>query len=103
MDLLDADVVIDSLSGTWVGNELTLTAPVVSMQEAANTMPSANRILPAVLSFRFKVFVWIKAATSTINESAFRVETIARRYGINITTAERNQPALIGAVGWDIG
>jgi hypothetical protein len=73
------------------------------MQEAANTMLSANQILPAALSFRFKVFVWIKAFTSRINESAFRVETTAPRYEITITTAERNQPALIGAVGWDIG
>lgn len=65
---------------------------------ASNIILSANHILPAALSFRLRVFVWIKEFTATINGNSSRVETVCHRYNITVATAERNQHESIEAV-----
>jgi len=45
------------------GNILTIKAPVSSMEESENMILSVNSILPAVLSFRLRVYVWVKDFT----------------------------------------
>ena len=89
---------IGKLVGTWDGNLLTLILPVSSEKDANGIILSANHILPAALSFRLRVFVWIKEFTVNINGSSSRVETVGHRYGITIATTEHNQHESIEAV-----
>ena len=86
------------LAGTWDGNVLTLIIPVSSEEDTIRVIHSANHILPAALSLRLRVFVWIREFTLNINGCPSSVETVGHRYGITITTTERNQHEAIEAV-----
>lgn len=81
----------ERLSATWGGNELVLTAEVNSQDAANQLILSANQILPALLSLRLRVFVWIREFVVKIGESKFRFETSTHSYGITIATTEHNE------------
>jgi hypothetical protein len=92
------DFEIGKLAGKWDGNLLAISIPVTSEDDATSVILSANHILPAILSFRLRVFVWIKEFTAKINGSSYRVETVGHRYGITIATTDRNQHESVEAV-----
>jgi hypothetical protein len=69
------------------------------MDDANQLVLSANQILPAVLSFRLRVFVWIKEFLVDINGIAFWLEIAQHRFGIAIATTEHNQEQALEAVG----
>jgi hypothetical protein len=98
IDKIQTSFEIGKLAGTWDGNVLTLIVPVSSEEDSNGVILSANHILPAALSFRLRVFVWIKEFTVKINGSSSRVETVGHRYGITIATTEHNQHESIEAV-----
>ena len=98
IEMIRSSFEIGKLVGTWDGTVLTLILPVSSEEDANGIILSANHILPAILSFRLRVFVWIKEFTVNINGSSSRIETVGHRYGITIATTEHNQHESIEAV-----
>jgi hypothetical protein len=71
----------------------------VPSQDIANLLSgSANQFLPAFLSLRLSVFVWIKEFLVEIGACRFRLETSSHRYGITIATTEHNQQLAIQAI-----
>jgi len=98
IEAIKSNLTAGSLRAEWAGNKLTLKDKVPSMENANRLVLSANQILPAVLSFRLRVFVWIKEFLVDINGSAFRLETAHHRFGITIATTEHNQNEAIKAV-----
>lgn len=92
------DFSVGKLVGKWDGNLLKISIPVTSEDDANSVILSANHMLPAILSFRLRVFVWIKEFTSRIDGSSYRIETVGHRYGITIATTERNQRESVEAV-----
>ena len=98
IDALNAELRLGNLSANWNGNELTVAAEVNSQDEANELVGSANQLLPAFLSLRLRVFVWIKEFLVEIGTCRFRLETASHRYGITIATTENNQEEAIQAI-----
>ena len=103
IDALDAALQLGALNAHWVGNTLELRIGVNSLKEAEQVVGSASQLLPAFLSLRLQVFVWIKEFLVDIAESRSRLETSSHRSGITIATTEHNEnaatPSGAGAIG----
>lgn len=91
IDVLKTSLSIGGFHSEWTGNNLMFTVATSSLDEASTILLSASQILPAILSFRLRTFVWIKEFTIEIDKSKFRLETESLRYGITIATTEHNQ------------
>jgi hypothetical protein len=98
IEALDAELKMEALSAHWTGNTLELRIGVNSLEEAEQVVGSASQFLPAFLSLRLQVFVWIKEFLVDVAESRFRFETSSHRYGITIATTEHNEDAAIQSV-----
>lgn len=98
IDALDAALQLGALNAHWVGNTLELRIGVNSLKEAEQVVGSASQLLPAFLSLRLQVFVWIKEFLVDIAESRSRLETSSHRYGITIATTEHNENAATQSV-----
>jgi hypothetical protein len=98
IDALNAELRHGKLSANWSGNELAIAVEVNSQDEAHQLIGSANQLLPAFLSLRLRVFVWIKEFVVEIGTCRIRLETSRHRYGITIATAERNQQEATQAI-----
>ena len=98
IDRIQGSINVGGFNVSLDGATMTLTAGVSSMKHAEDLLLSANHIFPAVLSFRLRVFVWIKEFLADIGGSAFRLETTSHRYGITIATSDYNRQNIMNAV-----
>jgi len=98
IDRIQGSASIGDLNVVLDGATMNLTASVSSMKHAENLLLSANHIFPAVLSFRLRVFAWIKEFIADIGGSSFRLETDNLRYGITIATSDYNCQNIKNAV-----
>lgn len=98
IDELGASLQVGDLNVEWSGNELKLSVEVNSQDEASQLIHSANQMLPAFLSFRLRVFVWIKEFLVEIGKSSFRFGTFPYQYSFIAATTERNQEMVNRAI-----
>ena len=92
--------IIEKLNGTWEseqlkgylsGNFLQLSRCVNSVNEAVSFAASANQCLPALLSFRFRTFVWIKEFWIQLGDARFRFALADTTINIPASTTEENK------------
>jgi len=91
IDQLKAEFQEGDLSGQWAGNQLLLKVNVKSLEDANHVVSSANQLVPAFLSLRLRVFVWIKEFLVEIGDCPFRLETSQHHYGITIASTKHNE------------
>jgi hypothetical protein len=91
IDALDTEFQQGDLTAHWAGNELALSVSVRSQDEVKQIVGSASQLIPAFLSLRLRVFVWIKDFLVEIGDCRFKLETSSHRYGITIATTEHNE------------
>jgi hypothetical protein len=98
IDALDTKMERGGLTAHWAGNLLDLGINVNSIEEVEQLVGSASQLLPAYLSLRLQVFVWVKEFQVEVGGRSFRLETASHRYGITIATTEHNQTEAIQSV-----
>lgn len=91
LDALATEIQKGPLTAHWTGNELALSLRVMSQDEASEIVNSASQLIPAFLSLRLRVFVWIKAFFVEIGSCRFTLEVPDLRYRIIVATSERNK------------
>jgi hypothetical protein len=98
IDVLHAELQLGTFSAHWAGNALELRMDVNSAEEAEQVVASASQLLPAFLSLKLQVFVWIKEFLVDIAGSHSRLVTSSHEYGITIATTEHNEDAVMQSV-----
>ena len=98
IDVIQTELRTDGLSGNWTANVLFFQLHAASSAEAHQIALSASQMLPAFLSLRLNVFVWIKEFLVDIGGVSCRLETLSHRYGITVATAEQNTSAVLMSV-----
>jgi hypothetical protein len=98
LDALDTELQKGEFSARWIGNELTLSLNVKSQDQANEIVTSASQFIPAFLSLRLRVFVWIKAFSIEIGTCRFTLELLAHRYGITIASTAHNEECAIQSI-----
>ena len=91
IDALGAEFQQGNFTAHWTGNELVMSLSVRSQDEANQIVFSANQLIPAFLSLRLRVFVWIKEFLVEFGDCHFRLETACHRFGITVATTEHNE------------
>src|SRR5690606_29736078 len=66
IDTIRATERIGQVGIEWIGNVLQLTFTANSIDNINNVVGLVNHVLPAFLSFRLRVFVWIQEFTATL-------------------------------------
>jgi|GEM_PF-3193762 len=90
IDIVQAELKIGAVGAKWSGDILQLDLAVDSFNAAEQIIGSLSHLLPAFLSLRLRVFVWIREFTVVIGSIDYRFETAMHRYGITLATTELN-------------
>ena len=85
------------------GNIVTICSEVMQKEEIEPLLRMANETLPSVLSLFLKTFVWIKECKVEIGEAVFHYEISATKHSINVTTRDRQESIIGGAMPLLIG
>ena len=80
------------------GNNLVLDFNAHSLEHAHQVIASANQFLPALLSFRLRVFVWVKKFELEIGDARFNFEIPRSFSHITIATMDRNTDQILSAL-----
>ena len=77
------------------GDRLVYSFEAQSLEEAAHVALSATQVLPPILSFRLRTFVWIQGFEVDVADSHFNVEIWRSHAGIIIASREHNESLIL--------
>lgn len=90
IEKIQAELKIGPVSASWSGDVLQLAVGVTSFNASEQVISSVSHLLPAFLSLRLRVFVWIQEFIANIGGVNYRLETATHRYGITLATTDHN-------------